>query len=418
MAVPSFSTIAPPAPPRLPTELNWSGRTTRPVFAPHLDGDLPWQRPATGSGALPDDVDLSARAALGDDNWRILERLLRPPPPEPRHNPYVASLARALDAGGQSGTGGAGQYGELGRAGADPPTTVAATLAGGRSTAPAWVRTNDPKAAFAAAGLPPELTMAGVAPPGPFVPQSAPTFQQALVADGDRGFREAREQLWRDLNPRSVADILDPQQLIGIKLPSDIYNLAATPAGHVIGGTLRGFIPDGRDPKRAQGIRDTVGDLTVGLLTPSGEAKVGGEVLSSLAARVVPEAAEARAAEVAEGAAAKAVRDAVIPRIGKRRPMNYRLAGTTHPLGVPFRETGFPNYDSFALHSVSPEEGLTGSYRTDTARANREAGLTATPEGYSWHHVEDCRTMQLIPRRYHAIAHTGGVAVMKHGLCP
>lgn len=35
--------------------------------------------------------------------------------------------------------------------------------------------------------------------------------------------------------------------------------------------------------------------------------------------------------------------------------------------------------------------------------------------GYTWHHVEDGRTMQLIPQRLHnAVRHTGGCAVIKY----
>lgn len=35
-------------------------------------------------------------------------------------------------------------------------------------------------------------------------------------------------------------------------------------------------------------------------------------------------------------------------------------------------------------------------------------------DGYTWHHVEDGRTMQLVPRDLHtAVKHTGGVAVIK-----
>ncbi|WP_405237918.1 HNH endonuclease [Lentisalinibacter orientalis] len=43
-------------------------------------------------------------------------------------------------------------------------------------------------------------------------------------------------------------------------------------------------------------------------------------------------------------------------------------------------------------------------------------GLDRTPSGYVWHHVEDGRTMQLIPQDIHnAARHTGGAAVIRHG---
>lgn len=64
---------------------------------------------------------------------------------------------------------------------------------------------------------------------------------------------------------------------------------------------------------------------------------------------------------------------------------------------------------------------MTGDYRLDSKATNRlyesEAfpnGLPDVPEGLVWHHVEDAKTMQLVPEDLHrAVRHTGGVAVMK-----
>jgi len=48
-------------------------------------------------------------------------------------------------------------------------------------------------------------------------------------------------------------------------------------------------------------------------------------------------------------------------------------------------------------------------------RAQNEAvGLKHTPAGMVWHHVEDGKTMLLIPKDIHkAAAHTGGIAVIR-----
>lgn len=57
---------------------------------------------------------------------------------------------------------------------------------------------------------------------------------------------------------------------------------------------------------------------------------------------------------------------------------------------------------------------LTGNYRTDEALANKKVGLSETPEGYVWHHVENGLTMLLIPQDLHnAVCHTGGSAVLQ-----
>ena len=38
---------------------------------------------------------------------------------------------------------------------------------------------------------------------------------------------------------------------------------------------------------------------------------------------------------------------------------------------------------------------------------------------YTWHHVEDGMHMMLVPKDLHdAVRHTGGAALLKHGLVP
>jgi len=42
--------------------------------------------------------------------------------------------------------------------------------------------------------------------------------------------------------------------------------------------------------------------------------------------------------------------------------------------------------------------------------------LKRKPEGYIWHHVEDGKTMQLVPEKLHRkIPHTGGAALLRAG---
>ena len=48
--------------------------------------------------------------------------------------------------------------------------------------------------------------------------------------------------------------------------------------------------------------------------------------------------------------------------------------------------------------------------------ANQAVGLSSTPDGYVWHHVEDGKTMQLVPQDIHSqVGHTGGAAVIRNG---
>ncbi len=48
--------------------------------------------------------------------------------------------------------------------------------------------------------------------------------------------------------------------------------------------------------------------------------------------------------------------------------------------------------------------------------ANKAVGLSETPSGYVWHHVENGKTMEMIPRILHNSGrHTGGSAVIRNG---
>jgi hypothetical protein len=104
-----------------------------------------------------------------------------------------------------------------------------------------------------------------------------------------------------------------------------------------------------------------------------------------------------------------------IPTIGGRLPINSKYAGGTHPSGVSFNQQGFPDFSPYAQKTVVIDD-LTGQRAIDEALANKAAGYPSTPQGYTWHHVEDGKTMQLVPRDIHqATAHTGGAAVIRNG---
>ncbi len=83
-----------------------------------------------------------------------------------------------------------------------------------------------------------------------------------------------------------------------------------------------------------------------------------------------------------------------------------------HPkTGIPFRN-GFPDFSSVATHTVSITQ--TGVNKTDFAAANLAAGIKSTPVDFTWHHVEDGTTMQLVPSDIHAkTGHSGGGALVR-----
>lgn len=104
-----------------------------------------------------------------------------------------------------------------------------------------------------------------------------------------------------------------------------------------------------------------------------------------------------------------------VRQVGGRNPINSQYAGKIHPSGVRFTKEGFPDFSPHAKAQVEIR-GLTGKYDIDEAMANKAVGLSKTPDGFVWHHVEDGVTMQLVPQSIHkATGHTGGAAVIRHG---
>ena len=53
-----------------------------------------------------------------------------------------------------------------------------------------------------------------------------------------------------------------------------------------------------------------------------------------------------------------------------------------------------------------------------TAR-DAEKWRKSQPTKLSWHHLEDCKTLLLVPRALHEkVPHAGGASMMRNGLCP
>lgn len=90
---------------------------------------------------------------------------------------------------------------------------------------------------------------------------------------------------------------------------------------------------------------------------------------------------------------------------------NRGLAGKNHPeSGIPYDREGFPDFSGVTSKTVRLPH--TGHYSTDSAAANRAAGFTKTPDGMTWHHHQDGRTMQLVPKRIHEqTGHTGSIGI-------
>jgi hypothetical protein len=84
-----------------------------------------------------------------------------------------------------------------------------------------------------------------------------------------------------------------------------------------------------------------------------------------------------------------------------------------YPNSVEFDVKRHPRFEPYAEMSVKVE-GLTGNRKTDNRLANQAAGFNKRPDNMTWHHVEDGKTMLLIPEDLHRLVHhTGGAAILK-----
>jgi len=94
---------------------------------------------------------------------------------------------------------------------------------------------------------------------------------------------------------------------------------------------------------------------------------------------------------------------------------NSHLAGNSHPkTGVPFDESGFPDFsNSLYKNGINDVNIIPANNRVlDFAAANRAAGYSATPKGFTWHHHQAFGRMQLVKSSIHrSTGHTGGFSL-------
>ncbi len=90
-------------------------------------------------------------------------------------------------------------------------------------------------------------------------------------------------------------------------------------------------------------------------------------------------------------------------------------------VSVTYGKDGFPDFSPHAKESVQID-AMRGDHYHDFKAANEKIGLSGAkpPEGFTWHHAQDGRTMQLVPTSIHnasqgGFAHAGGVSVIGGG---
>lgn len=100
----------------------------------------------------------------------------------------------------------------------------------------------------------------------------------------------------------------------------------------------------------------------------------------------------------------------------KENPDGSTTYTTKDGVSVTYSKEGYPDFSSHSVAEVKAN-GLSGEYGPDSKLANSQIGLQKTPNDYVWHHVEDGKTMQLIPKNVHkAFPHTGGSSVIRNGM--
>ena len=98
---------------------------------------------------------------------------------------------------------------------------------------------------------------------------------------------------------------------------------------------------------------------------------------------------------------------------------SYRAGATVEITGkkgnytIGFDASGNPDFSPHAIAEVQID--MKGNYTSDFTQANKAAGFNKTPTGYTWHHHQDGKTMQLVPTDLHKrVFHYGGVNVVKN----
>ncbi|RQR79224.1 DUF4150 domain-containing protein [Burkholderia sp. Bp9012] len=84
---------------------------------------------------------------------------------------------------------------------------------------------------------------------------------------------------------------------------------------------------------------------------------------------------------------------------------------------VTYNKEGYPDFSPHATESVQIDD-MQFNHTSDFRKANEQIGLSGSdpPDGFTWHHVEDQKTMQLVPQSIHNVSeggfpHAGGVSV-------
>jgi hypothetical protein len=135
------------------------------------------------------------------------------------------------------------------------------------------------------------------------------------------------------------------------------------------------------------------------------------------------------AAQARQRAAATMETATEVKPVAGRLPQKHAYAGKAlpaeelpakyHQKGLSFTKEGYPDFEPHALQLPNGSKRVqieyTGRRSADFTAANKAAKLGRIPDRYTWHHLEDGKSMMLVPKELHkAVKHSGGVSRYKH----
>jgi hypothetical protein len=274
--------------------------------------------------------------------------------------------------------------------------------------------TNVPQAVLGALGAPAQAAIGAALPVRPQQPRDVPISEREPPAHwpgwAKSWFKIGRGEMTvlHGIGGMAKSAYENPE-----KIPGALAGLGESAVRDPIGF---GKAVVGYDELANGRIEDWIGQMGIGALGGGfGTVPARGSRLHRV---VGPPKIEQLGAKAPRGANAFAGSrlDFAMPNLGARLgerptiPANAERLAEKYPKGVRFTRAGYPVFTPYSVERVKVE-GLDGIMSHDNPKANAAAGIPGKdpPDGYTWHHVEDGRTMELVPSDLHrAVQHTGG----------
>ena len=225
------------------------------------------------------------------------------------------------------------------------------------------------------------------------------------------GFCDTAEQIWNGIvefvKEHAVQLIVGA---VALAVGAVITYLSGGALAPLVIGVLKGMLVSGLFSATISAF--TGGDILDGFLDGLAEGFMWGGIFV-LAASIVSVVKNI----IKSGSQLNGIRIINKKYAGKTYMLEGELA-TKYPKGVKFTKEGFPDFKPYKIKKVTVRN-LEGDAYFDFIKANKKAKYISTPKCYTWHHVEDGKTMLLIPSDLHnAVKHTGGASLIRKGIRP